>query len=67
MALRPKLTVPKLDKESFKGWTFVLVVGTVLAFAAIPFFGIALVQQEVQVDEAEIGECLLRARGDVVV
>ncbi|GAA4540641.1 hypothetical protein [Pseudonocardia xishanensis] len=35
MALRPKFTVPKLEKASFKGWTFVLVAGTVLAVIAL--------------------------------
>jgi len=35
MALRPKFTVPKLEASSFKGWTFVLVAGTVLAVVAL--------------------------------
>lgn len=35
MALRPKFTVPKLEKASFKGWTFVLVAGTALAVVAL--------------------------------
>lgn len=30
-----KIKVPKLEKKTFRGWTFVLVAGTVLAFVAI--------------------------------
>jgi hypothetical protein len=30
-----KITVPKLQASSFKGWTFVVVAGVVLAFLAI--------------------------------
>jgi hypothetical protein len=35
MALRPKFTVPKLEASSFRGWTFVLIAGTVLAIIAL--------------------------------
>ncbi|WP_246393895.1 hypothetical protein [Pseudonocardia pini] len=35
MALRPKFTVPKLEAASFRGWTFVLLAGTVLAVIAL--------------------------------
>lgn len=30
-----RITVPKLEASSFKGWTFVLIAGTVLALLAI--------------------------------
>lgn len=39
MALGPKIKVPKLEASSFKGWTFVLVAGTLLAVIALVFRG----------------------------
>jgi hypothetical protein len=36
---RPKFSVPKLEADSFKGWTFVLIAGVLLAVIALIFRG----------------------------
>jgi hypothetical protein len=54
-----RITVPKLEASSFKGWTFVLVAGVVLALLAIidrgglgtPATGTAGCQLEVVTDQ----------------
>jgi hypothetical protein len=35
VAVASRFKIPKLEKSSFRGWTFVLVVGALLAFVAI--------------------------------
>ena len=49
-----KIKIPKLEKKNFRGWTFVLVAGVVLAIVAIIDGGGLGCRLEVTADELRV-------------